>query len=101
MLRKKYKKCKEGIADDIKKVGVKTCILKIELTATSKIKDYFIYDVCYMDEGEIKNLPIIAKNVIHAIDLLKPYVRQGISEQWTQFKIGATEEAVRSRMEKN
>ena len=54
-----------------------------------------------MDEGEIKNLPVIAKNVIHAIELLKPYVRQGMSEQWTQFKLGATEEAIRSRMEKN
>ena len=101
MLRKKYKKCKEGTANDVKKLGVETCILKIELTATSKIEDYFIYDVCYMDEGEIKNLPIIAKNAIHAIELLKPYVRKGISEQWTQFKIGVTEEAIRSRMKKN
>ncbi len=32
MLRKKYKKCKEGTANDVKNIGVETCILKIELT---------------------------------------------------------------------
>lgn len=96
-LRKKYLKCKEGTAKDVMKIGVNTCILKIEIIATSKIEDHFIYDVCYLDEGEIKNIPIIAKNVIHAIDMLRPYVRKGISENVTQFKVGATEESIISR----
>ena len=58
-LRKKYKQCKEDVVSDVKQSGVETCILKIDLKATSKIKDHFIYEVCYLDDGELKQVPLI------------------------------------------
>jgi hypothetical protein len=100
MLRKKYKKCKEGTANDVKNIGVETCILKIELMATSKIKDHFIYEVCYLDQGEIKQTNVVGKNITNVIDIISPYVNTGTTEQWTQFQLGS-EEAIRSRMKKN
>ncbi len=100
MLRKKYKKCKEDTAKDVKKIGVETCILKIELMATSKIEDHFIYEVCYLDQGEIKQTNVVGKNITNVIDILSPYINNGTTEQWAQFQLGS-EEAIRSRMEKN
>ena len=100
MLRKKYKKCKEGTANDVKKIGVETCILKIELMATSKIEDHFIYEVCYLDQGEIKQTNVVGKNITNVIGMLSPYINNGTTEQWAQFQLGS-EEAIRSRMEKN
>ena len=97
-LRKKYKQCKEDVVSDVKQSGVETCILKIDLKATSKIKNHFIYEVCYLDDGELKQVPIVSDSILGVIKTIKPYVNKGISEHQTEFLVG-TEEAVASRKE--
>ena len=42
MLRKKYKKKNDDLVEDIIKAGTKTCILRIQLKAVSKLENYFI-----------------------------------------------------------
>ena len=95
-LRKKYKRCKEDIINDVKQSGVETCILKIDLKAISKIKNHFIYEVCYLDNGELKQVPIISDSILGVIKTIEPYVNKGISEHQTEFLVG-TEEAIISR----
>ena len=97
-LRKKYKQCKEDVVNDVISSGVQTCILKIDLKSVSKIKDHFIYEVCYLDEGELKNVPIVATSILGVIKSIEPYINKGISEQQTEFLLGS-EEAVSSRMD--
>lgn len=96
MIRKKYKKCKEENIKDILATGCDTCILKIDLKTTSKVKNHFIYEVCYLDEGQVKQVPIVAQDITDVVRQLEPFVRKGISEQWAAFEIGS-EEAVISR----
>jgi hypothetical protein len=98
MLRKKYKKCKEEVANSVLSSGTKTCCLKIELTAVSKIEGYFIYEVCYLDNGKIKNVPIVARNIIDIVEKLEPYINKGIPEQTVSFAIGMSEDVIESRM---
>ena len=97
-LRKKYKKCKEEVADSVLDSGTKTCCLKIELTAVSKIKGYFIYEVCYLDNGNIKSVPVIARNIVDIVEKLEPYINKGIPEQTVSFAIGMSEDVVESRL---
>ena len=97
-LRKKYKKCKEEVAEAVLDSGTKTCCLKIELTAVSKIKGYFIYEVCYLDNGNIKSVPVIARNIIDIVEKLEPYINKGIPEQTVSFAIGMSEDVVESRL---
>ena len=98
MLRKKYKKCKEDVVEEVKAEGIHTCILKIDLKTTSKIKDHFIYEVCYLDAGELKKVPIVSTSILGVVESIKPYVNKGITEQQTEFLVGS-EEAVASRKE--
>lgn len=97
-LRKKYKKCGEDVAKSVLETGTKTCCLKIELTATSKIDGYFIYEVCYLDQGILKQVPIIARNIIDIVDNIEPYINKGISEQKVSFAIGSNEDVLLSRI---
>ena len=98
LLRKKYKQCKEDVVNDVISSGVQTCILKIDLKSVSKIKDHFIYEVCYLDQEELKNVPIVATSILGVIKSIEPYINKGISEQQTEFLLGS-EEAVASRMD--
>tara|TARA_B100000575_G_C23123888_1_gene650826 strand:+ start:1059 stop:1382 length:324 start_codon:yes stop_codon:yes gene_type:complete len=98
MLRKKYKKRKEEVTNSVLNSGTKTCCLKIELTAISKIEGYFIYEVCYLDNGKIKNVPIVARNIIDIVEKLEPYINKGIPEQTVSFAIGMSEDVIESRM---
>lgn len=97
MLRKKYKKRNNELIQDVVKAGTKTCILRIQLTAVSKVEGYFIYEVCYLDEGVAKTIPIIAKNITEILKTIEPYVNKGISEQQTSFDIGSSEKVFMSR----
>ena len=97
-LKNKYKQSKQDVIDDIKSSGVQTCIVKISLKATSKIKDHFIYEVTYLDDGNLKTVPIITTSIIGVLESIKPYVNKGITEQQTEFLLGS-EEAVASRKE--
>tara|TARA_Y100001972_G_C7651037_1_gene327372 strand:- start:1995 stop:2324 length:330 start_codon:yes stop_codon:yes gene_type:complete len=97
-LRKKYKKCKEDVVKSVLDAGIKTCCLKIELTAVSKIEGYFIYEVCYLDQGKIKSVPIIARNIVDIVEKIEPYINKGIPEQTVSFALGMSEDVVESRM---
>ncbi len=88
------------MAKGVQEMGVETCILKIELVATSKIENHFIYDVCYLDQGEIKNTPIVGKNITNIINIISPYINTGTTEQWVQLQLGS-EEAIKSRLKNN
>ena len=70
-LKNKYKQSKQDVIDDIKSSGVDTCILKINLKATSKIKDHFIYEVTYLDDGELKTVPIVSTSILGVIDVCR------------------------------
>ena len=97
-LRKKYKKCKEEVAKSVLETGTETCCLKIEISAVSKIEGYFIYEVCYLDNGNIKTVPVIARNIIDVVEKLEPYINKGIPEQTVSFAIGMSEDVVASRL---
>jgi hypothetical protein len=97
MLRKKYKKCKEEVVQSVKETGIETCCLKIELMATSKIKNHFIYEVCYLDQGELKTVSIVASSIIGVLECIQPYINKGLSEHQVSFMVGS-EEAVASRL---
>ncbi len=99
MLRKKYRKNKETLAKDITETGCKSIILNIELKAISKIKEHFIYDVTYLDNGVVKNMPVITKNILGILETIKPYINTGLTEQQISFEIGFNEETILSRME--
>ena len=99
MLRKKYKKKNNDLLEDIVKAGTETCILKIQLKAVSKLEHHFIYEVSYLDQGELKTVPVFARNVTEILDILEPYVNKGLSEQATSFGIGSSEEIILSRKE--
>ena len=98
MLRKKYKKDRETLAKDITETGCKSIILNIELKAISKIKDHFIYDVTYLDNGVVKNMPVITTNILGILETIKPYINTGLTEQQISFEIGSNEETIISRM---
>lgn len=97
MLRKKYKKKNDDLVEDIIKAGTKTCILRIQLKAVSKLEHHFIYEVSYLDDGVVKTIPIFAQNITEILDTIEPYVNKGISEQATSFGVGSSEEIILSR----
>ena len=98
MLRKKYKKDRKTLAKDITETGCNSIILNIELKAISKIKDHFIYDVTYLDNGVVKNMPVITTNILGILETIKPYINTGLTEQQISFEIGSNEETILSRM---
>ena len=93
----KKKQTLESLSLQILNSGTDTCILKIRLIGVSKVMDHFLYECVYLDEGELKTVPVVAKDVTHVINLLSPYIEKGKSEQWTAFHVGS-ENAVLSRM---
>ena len=93
----KKKQTLESLSQQILNSGTDTCILKIRLLGVSKIMDHFLYECVYLDEGVIKSVTVVAKDVTHVINLLSPYIKKGKSEQWTAFHMGL-EKAVLSRM---
>ena len=93
----KKKQTLESLSQQILNSGTDTCILKIRLIGVSKVIDHFLYECVYLDEGVIKTVPVVAKDVTRVINLLSPYIKKGKSEQWTAFHVGS-ENAVLSRM---
>ena len=72
-------------------------MLSITLKGTSKVKDHFIYECVYLDEGKEKQLAVIAENMIKAVDKIRPLVNKNISDHKAQFIVGADEDVVLSR----
>ena len=94
---KRQKESIESLARQILDSGTDTCILKIRLIGVSKVKEYFLYECIYLDEGVLKTVPVVARDVTHVINILSPYIKKDKSEQWTAFHVGS-EKAVLSRM---
>lgn len=101
MLRKKYKKGNSELVKDIIKAGTETCVLRIQLKAVSKVEGYFIYEVCYLDQGVVKTIPVIAKDVTEILKTVEPYINKGISEQQASFDIGGNDKVFISRRKNN
>lgn len=98
MLRSKYKKEKENLLKELLNKSSNTIMLSIILKGTSKVKDYFIYECIYLDEGEEKQLAVIAENMISAVDKIKPLVNKNISDHRAQFIVGADDDVILSRI---
>tara|TARA_B100001093_G_scaffold495014_1_gene539022 strand:+ start:3235 stop:3594 length:360 start_codon:yes stop_codon:yes gene_type:complete len=96
MFFKKQKKQSTDIKIDVNSLGEITCILKIDLVSTSKVKNHFIYECSYLDQGQLKTVSIVGENITDVIKVLEPYVNIGKSEQWVSFQLGS-EDAIKSR----
>ena len=81
---------------DTSSLGKITCILKINLISKSKIENHFLYECSYLDEGQLKCVTIVGKDITEIINILKPYVNIGKSEQWINFQFG-NEDVIASR----
>ena len=100
MLRKKYKKEKEVLLKDLLNKGSCTIMLSINLKGTSKVKDHFIYECIYLDQGKEKEIFVIEKDMCKAVDKIRPLINQNISENKAQFIVGS-EEVLLSRLKNN
>lgn len=100
MLRSKYKKEKEVLLKELLNKGSCTIMLSIILKGTSKVKDHFIYQCTYLDQGEEKELAVIAEDMCKAVDKIRPLVNKDISDSQAQFIVGS-EDVVLSRMKQN
>ncbi|MBL20194.1 MAG: hypothetical protein CMC82_10330 [Flavobacteriaceae bacterium] len=98
MLRSKYKKEKENLLKELSNKSSNTIMLSIILKGTSKVKDHFIYECIYLDEGEEKQLAVIAENMISAVEKIKPLVNKNISGHRAQFIVGADDDVILSRI---
>ena len=88
MLRKKYRKEREELLNDLKSKSIQTKVLNIELKALSKVKDHFLYECIVLDQSKIKTIPIIAKDVTQALAKLEPYVNLSIPEETLKAMLG-------------
>jgi len=100
MLRSKYKKEKEILIKGLLNRGSCTMMLSINLKGTSKVKDHFIYECVYLDQGEEKEISVIAEDMCKAVDKIRPLINQNISENKAQFMVGS-EEVLLSRLKNN
>ena len=100
MLKSKYKKEKESLIKCLLNRGDCTIMLSIILKGTSKVKDYFIYQCVYLDQGEEKEIFVIEKDMCKAVDKIRPLINQNISENKAQFIVGS-EEVLLSRLKNN
>tara|TARA_B100000683_G_scaffold256293_1_gene276659 strand:- start:89 stop:469 length:381 start_codon:yes stop_codon:yes gene_type:complete len=97
MLFKKKPK-EDTVINALIKKNIQTCILKIELIGLSKIEDHFKYEVYYLDNKEIKKVPIISTSVLGVVDIISPYLYKGANQQKILFDAGS-ENIILSRME--
>lgn len=98
MLRSKYKKEKNKLLGELLKKGSCTIMMSIILKGTSKVKDHFIYECTYLDQGEEKQLAVIAEDMCKAVDKIRPLVNKDISENKAQIFLGG-EDTLISRLE--
>ena len=82
---------------DTSTLGNITCIIKINLVSKSKLENHFVYKCSYLDQGQLKCVSIVAKDITDIIKILNPYVNVGKSEQWINFQLG-NEDVIASRI---
>ena len=88
MIRKKYQKEEQELIVELVKIQRNTSILEIKLVGTSKVRDNLLYECKYIDNGVIKNIPIIAYDVTQALAKLDQYVNSGIPENILKIMLG-------------
>lgn len=99
MLRNKYKKEKDNLIKELQEKEATTIMMSIVLKGTSKVKAHFIYECTYLDNGEEKEVPVIAEDMCSAVNKIKPYINKDISANQAQFYIGG-EDTLISRLKK-
>lgn len=87
-IRKKYKKEKDILVDELLEKGIRTKVLSIDLKDVSKVKDNLIYECDLLDNGKRKSIPIIAIDVTQALAKLEPYINLGIPESTLKYMLG-------------
>ena len=100
MLKSKYKKEKQALIQSLLNRGSCTIMLSLNLKGTSKVKDHFIYECVYLDQGEEKEIFVIAEDMCRAVDKIRPLINQNISANQAQFIVGS-EKALLSRLKNN
>ena len=66
-----------------------TAVLEIKLIGTSKVKDNLLYQCKYVENGKIKEIPIIAYDVTQALAKLESLTNSGIPENVLKYMLGS------------
>jgi len=88
MIKSKYLKEHSQLIESLKDHSRVTFVMEIKLIGTSKLRDHLIYECKYLDNGVLKEVPIVAIDMTQALAKLNPYVNSGISEQTLGIMLG-------------
>jgi|TARA_R110000824_G_C14678936_1_gene620006 hypothetical protein len=88
MIKRKYLKEHNELIESLKDHSRTTFVIEIKLISTSKLKDHLIYECRYLDNGILKEVPIVALDMTQALAKLDPYVDSGIPEQTLGIMLG-------------
>ena len=89
MIKKKYKKDEKELMVELVKIKRNTAVLEIKLIGTSKVKDNLLYQCKYVENGKIKEIPIIAYDVTQALAKLESLTNSGIPENVLKYMLGS------------
>jgi hypothetical protein len=89
MIKKKYKKDEKELMVELVKIERNTAVLEIKLIGTSKVKDNLLYQCKYVENGKIKEIPIIAYDVTQALAKLESLTNSGIPENVLKYMLGS------------
>ena len=67
---------------------IKRKYLKEHNELIESLKDHLIYECRYLDNGILKEVPIVALDMTQALAKLDPYVDSGIPEQTLGIMLG-------------
>tara|TARA_R110001592_G_scaffold18814_3_gene77615 strand:+ start:196 stop:477 length:282 start_codon:yes stop_codon:yes gene_type:complete len=88
MIKKKCKKEKKELINELTKMGRDVAIIEIKLISTSKVEDNLLYECTYVENKSIKSVPIIAKYVTQALAKLEQFTQLGIPENVLKYMLG-------------
>ena len=89
MIKKKYKKDEKELMVELVKIERSTAVLEIKLIGTSKVKDNLLYQCKYVENGKIKEIPILAYDVTQALAKLESLTNSGIPENVLKYMLGS------------
>ena len=89
MIKKKYKKDEKELMVELVKIERNTAVLEIKLIGTSKVKDNLLYQCKYVENGKIKEIPILAYDVTQALAKLESLTNSGIPENVLKYMLGS------------
>ncbi len=89
MIRKKYKKEEKELLVELVTIERNTAVLEIKLIGTSKVKNNLLYQCKYVENGKVKEIPIIAYDVTQALAKLDSLTNSGIPENVLKYMLGS------------